>query len=98
MVLSELILRFRRVARIVCLWVGTVFILVALGLGAHTNLFLHKAITGDGVIVDLVQVHDEGNNTTGFAPAFRFQAEDGRSYTLQSSTNSDPPSLRSASM
>jgi hypothetical protein len=82
---------YRRVARWACLAAGTSLLLVGIGFAIHSALFLRHAVAASATIASLVQTNDEQNNATGFAPVFKFTAEDGRDYTVQSGNSANPP-------
>lgn len=77
--------------------VGPVFLLVAVVAGGRTAAFLRSSVAETGTVVSNVRVDtrpaDGGDATTSFAPEFTFTGVDGKSYTVTSSTSSDPPAF-----
>jgi hypothetical protein len=65
--------------------------LVGIGFGINTALFLRRCVSADGVVAALHPVRDAENGSTTYSPTFRFNSPDGATYTITSSTSSNPP-------
>lgn len=70
---------------------GLALTLVGIGFGLDTAVFLHRCISADGVIVTLNPVQNEQNGVTSYSPTFQFKSPNGATYTITSSTASNPP-------
>jgi len=68
---------------------GPIFLGFSLWSWIHTERFLHHAYRVTGQIVRLNQDDNDGHRL--YAPVFRFTAEDGRMYTVESNNYSSPP-------
>jgi hypothetical protein len=67
---------------------GFLSLLLSIGLWIHTELFLHRAHRASGNVVRLNQNDNDGHMI--YAPVFRFTAEDGQTYTVESNNYSGP--------
>jgi hypothetical protein len=52
--------------------------------------FIHKATGTGGQILNLIPVVDKENEASYYAPIFTFVTPDGRSFTITSSTSTNP--------
>ncbi len=70
--------------------------LVFSGLSAiHARNLLFHAVRAKGIIVEMLPVKRiDGGVTPECAPVFRFQTEDGQSYTIRANATTNPPELR----
>jgi hypothetical protein len=73
---------------------------VLLGLAAfftwRTSAFIQRSQTATGIVTALVPVtsrDSDSKQTTDYAPVFSFRTENGQTYTVTSSTSSNPPSF-----
>lgn len=72
---------------------GVALCLVALIATLHTAMFLRHSVTTMGTVVNNVLIetrNDNGTTMDTYAPVFKYEANDGRSYTVQSKTSSMP--------
>jgi len=72
---------------------GVACLVLSAAFAVHTRYFLLRAVHAKGTIVEMVPVENDSGDTvtTEYAPVFRFQAEDGQSYTVRSNTSTHPP-------
>jgi hypothetical protein len=92
------------VARVFGLWgslfvftqclAGPLLLVMALILTLRTESFLRRCMHATGTIeknVLVVERSDNGSVETSYVPAFSFEGNDGRTYTVTSSNSSAPP-------
>jgi hypothetical protein len=76
---------------------GVASMLFAMTTALRTRTFLGQAVTGTATVIELVRKVDNdsmtNHSTAAFYPVFRFVADDGRTYTVQSHSGSRPPSF-----
>ena len=85
-------MRILRIARLFVLTVVAVLLAVAAGLSIHKALFLkHSSVAQGEVIASIARTDSEG--TVNYCPQFNFVTADGRSYTVASSTCTNPASF-----
>jgi hypothetical protein len=75
---------------------GLACLVLAAAFALHTKYFLLHAVRASGTIVEMLPVEhkSDGDITVEYAPVFRFQAENGQSYTIRSSTSTNPPEFQ----
>jgi hypothetical protein len=69
------------------------FLLLALGFGIHTELFLRSAKVSSARVIQFHTITDDQNGGVAYAPIFSFSASDGRIYTITSSVGANPPAF-----
>jgi hypothetical protein len=69
---------------------GPVMLLIVAGTGMERALFLRSSLRADGVIVGLRVVRPSRPSDQSRSPIFRFNANDGRSFTVVSSIAQSP--------
>jgi hypothetical protein len=74
-----------------CLAGGIGTLLTGCGLIVFQSIWLARSVPGHGTIVEVIPVRDQEQNTTNYAPRFRFNADDGHTYTATSSVATNPP-------
>jgi Protein of unknown function (DUF3592) len=72
-----------------CLTVGPCFLLVALGFGIHTELFIRHAAKVDGIVVQLTSVQGE-DQSVAYVPTFQFKSANGALHSVTSNSGSNP--------
>jgi hypothetical protein len=70
---------------------GLCTLVVALGFGIYTSVFLIRSVPAKGTVVNLIPEYDEENDSTNYAPVFSFAAGDGKIYTIKSGVATNPP-------
>ena len=74
--------------------VGPMLLAISLIWALYTESFLHRSVATTGTIVRNVLVQErraDDSVTSTYAPVFSFSANDGRTYTVTSSSSSSPP-------
>ncbi|UWZ87015.1 DUF3592 domain-containing protein [Occallatibacter riparius] len=66
---------------------------IGVGFAIHTTLFLRSALSATGTVAELQSLKDDQSGGIVYSPIFRFAAADGQTYTITSSTGSNPPSF-----
>jgi hypothetical protein len=69
--------------------VAAIALVVALGFGVNTALFVSHSVVATGTVTALLE--HNGDNGTTFAPQYTFTAQDGRTYDGLSNSSSNPP-------
>ena len=87
--MTNIFQRWLSALRLGCLAAGMCFLLLSLGLGVHTGLFVRSAASAKGTVTQLTAVQDEDHQIT-YAPTFEFRAQDGALHSVQPATSSDP--------
>ena len=64
---------------------------VSAGFVIHTGWFIQNSTRTEGRIIALTPMIDSENQTTNYAPIFRFTANNGQTYTITASVASNPP-------
>jgi hypothetical protein len=85
--------RIARLFRLVFLASFCCCLLVSIGFAIRTALFTRNAARASAEVVRLNERFSENNDDAEFAPVFQFVAENGKSYTVTSSTATSPPSF-----
>jgi len=80
-----------RTARLGCLTAGPCLFVIGVAFAIRTEVFLHKSISADGTVTELLPKHNDQDDSVSYAPIFTFMAADGQSYTVTSDTSSNPP-------
>ena len=78
-----------RIFRLACLTVGPCFLLIALGFGIHTELFIRHAAKADGIVIQLTSVQGEDQSVT-YVPTFEFKSTNGAVHSVTSNSGSNP--------
>jgi hypothetical protein len=81
----------RRTVGWVLFVVGLAILGVALAFAFSAQAFIHKATETQGRVTALNPVTDKEDGSVTFAPVFTYTAADGQTYTIASSTSSNPP-------
>jgi len=86
--------RFERqaIGMYVMVALGPIFLICAIGYWVNTEIFLHRAHRVSGQILEMKRDVDNDGSVT-FAPVFRFVAENGQVYTVESLNYSSPPAF-----
>jgi len=69
---------------------GCCCLLVGIGFGVYTLIFIAQSITASGKVIRLERQIDPENHTVNYTPIFSFIANDGKSYTVRASVASNP--------
>jgi hypothetical protein len=83
-------IRILRIITWLILIPGTVLLIVGIGFGISTRVFITHSISANGKVIRL----DEKTNSdgkVGYSPVFTYINADGNSYTIYSDTSSNPP-------
>jgi len=67
--MANIFQRWLSALRLGCLAAGTCFLLLSVGLGIHTKLFIQNAATATGTVTQLTAVQDNDHQTM-YAPTF----------------------------
>jgi len=87
--MANIFQRWLSALRLGCLAAGTCFLLLSVGLGIHTKLFIQNAATATGTVTQLTAVQDNDHQTM-YAPTFEFRSQDGALRSVNSTTSSNP--------
>lgn len=72
---------------------GPILLLIDAALFARNVLFIHSAVRTQGTIVGLKESRSSRSGRHSYAPVFRFAAEDGQTYTVDSHMFNSPPAF-----
>lgn len=90
--------KFRWFPGVLLVTTGSVCLVLSGFLAIHQERFLLNAVRTKGVVVEMLPVKNFSNGSVACpcVPVFRFQAEDGQSYTIKAdaSTYTNPPKLK----
>lgn len=73
---------------------GIIYFLIASGFGINRLLFLNRAISAEGVVINLIEeitVDGDNNNRVLYRPEVRFNTREGEAEEFISSLASNPP-------
>ena len=90
MVKRPILWRIVRFVRIVLSVTASCCLVLCIGSVIYTAVFLGTAQKATGKVVELNERFNSAADATEYAPVFSFAAQDGKTYTVSSSTASNP--------
>lgn len=73
---------------------GIVLLFAGCGFAMYRSVWLARSVTAQGSVVKLIQVRDEEQNSTSYAPQFTFKDQQGNVYTVNSNVRTSPPEFQ----
>jgi len=69
---------------------GIIALSAGCGFAVYQLVWLARSVTAQGNVVKLIQIRDEEQNTTSYAPQFTFRNQHGDAYTVTSGVRTSP--------